>query len=170
MLRAFTVILCLLALSVSATNNNNFSGVWDLDLTASDPIDEILKAQGKSRFERRVAKSMAVTQSIMQTGDTMSVHIKSIAMDNTQNFPLDNQWRLVDTPKMGKVNMKNYWLEKEFSIATEMQIKANKKPALMRATRKLTDNGNTMILEILLILQDGRQYRANRVFRREHIN
>lgn len=170
MIRILTIIMCLLVFPASAQKNKIFSGVWNLDLSASDPIDEILKAQGKSRFERRVAKSMSVTQSIIQTSDTMSVHIKSIAMDNTQNFPLDNQWRFVDTPKMGKVNMKNYWLEKGFAIATEMQIQANKKPALMRAIRTLTDNGTTMVLEILLILENGKQYQADRVFRKVIIN
>lgn len=160
------VILCLV-MGLANAQNINFTGVWQVDLDASDSVDAILKAQGKSRLERRVAKTMKVIQSINQSSEQMSVHIKSMAMDSTQNFPLNKQWIWIDTPKMGRVQARNYWINGHQAIVTEMQITVRNQPATMKITRRLLNAGNTMQLYLELILNNGEVYSAVRVFRRQ---
>jgi hypothetical protein len=154
-------------MGLANAQNINFTGVWQVDLDASDSVDAILKAQGKSRLERRVAKTMKVIQSINQSSEQMSVHIKSMAMDSTQNFPLNKQWIWIDTPKMGRVQARNYWINGHQAIVTEMQITVRNQPATMKITRRLLNAGNTMQLYLELILNNGEVYSAVRVFRRQ---
>jgi len=160
-----TLLACLIFSQISFADLN-FTGVWQLDLNASESVDEILKAQGKSRVERMVARSMAVTQSIQQHGNQLSVHIKSKAMDNTQLFALDNQWKSIQTPRMGFIQAKSFISRDNNKIVTVMKITAKGKPALMTVFRSLEDNGHTMILRIRLKLESGSIYTARRVFRR----
>jgi len=150
-----------------AMNTINFTGTWQLDLKASDSIDSLLKAQGKSRFERRIANSMEVTQNISHQQNSISIKMSSRAVDETHVFVLNKQWHPLNTARMGTISAQSYYAEGNHgAIITEMKIQANGKPALLSSTRTLSQDGNSMFLDLLLRLHDGSQYSSRRVFTR----
>lgn len=156
--------LFLYTVFVNAQITDNFTGVWQLDINASDSIDAILKAQGKSKIERVAAKNMVVTQQIKHTENILSVHFKSRAVDDTQDFIINGMWTTMDTPRMGRIQTKTFWMKRLRSIATVMKITANGHPATMTINRTLKENSRIMELKIRLLLENGEEYFARRIF------
>lgn len=153
-------------MSFTSFANTDFTGIWQLDLIASDSIDEILKAQGKARIERMVAKSMAVSQNITQHSNQITIHVKSKAIDDIQVFKLNNLWQTIQTPRMGSIQTKSFWSRNKRGMTTIMKIQADKKPASMFIKRFLINNGQTMQLNIRLLLDNGKTHLVKRIFRR----
>ncbi|MDX2271863.1 MAG: hypothetical protein NW237_07920 [Cyanobacteriota bacterium] len=154
-------------MAVMAQSSPNFSGVWQLDLKASDSIDEIMKVQGFSGIERNFAAKMAVTQTITQTDQVVTITIKNPANTTTEELKLDGSEENKSTPRMGEVTTRSFWDPSGTALITELDMTTKDgAPAELIIRRYLEDNGNTMVQAMELKLAQGDVLKANRVFRK----
>lgn len=150
----------------SGSEKTDFTGTWELDLEASDSMEEILKAQGRSWAERKAAGNMSVTQRITQTKDQMTIAIDSVANKSTEVLRLDGTAETKETPKMGTVQTHTSW-DGDSVLVTVVDMKlSDGDPATMVMRRQLRDQGKTMVMQIEMRLKDGKVLSANRILRR----
>lgn len=167
--------LCLTMLSVastawsatSTTQHPSFTGKWVLDVAASDSMDAIMEAQGRSRMERMMAKNMVVTQNITQTEKQVTVEVESAASNQTEVLLLDGSETTMDTPRAGKVTTYTNWGADGVTLVTHAKMKLkNGESAEMIARRKIIDGGKTLSMKVELHLQNGQVLTANRILRK----
>ena len=147
---------------VMAAEHPDFSGVWVLNLKKSESVDAILKAQGRSWPERKVADSISVTQTIEQGEDIMTVHISSSVTNRTDRLKLDGSTETVKTERMGTVQTRTLWSEdgQTLTSITTMTLPDGSK-ADMHAIRHLTPEGH-LRQDLELHLANGKVLRAKR--------
>jgi hypothetical protein len=145
----------------------DFTGTWGLDLDASDPLDPLLEVQGRSWIERKVARSMKVTQKIQQAGATITISVESVLRTKVDEFTIGSPWEKRDTDELGRVRQRTEWSPdgKRLVVRNEAKLKDGTEGEL-RVSRWLEDDARTMIQLLELVLKDGRQLKARRVFRR----
>ena len=79
-----------LALAPGLARATDFTGTWELDLEASQPMDELLKLRGISWAQRRLARSLSVTLVIAQSTESLSfAALSSITSETVTIFPDD---------------------------------------------------------------------------------
>ena len=147
---------------VMASERPDFSGVWVLNLDKSDSVDAILKAQGRSWPERKIADSITVTQTITQTPELMTVHITSSVTDRVDRLKLDGTTETKETDRLGTVKTRTFWSDdgKILTSVTTMTLSDGTK-ADMHAIRHLTPEG-ALRQDIELHLADGKILKAKR--------
>lgn len=166
--------LAVLALAVIAAaparaggGRPEFTGTWRLDLDASEPLDALLEVQGRSWIERKVARSMNVTQKIRQAGDTITIAVESALRTKVDVFAIGGPWEERTTDELGRVRVKTEWNAdgKRLVVRNEAKLKDGTEGEL-RISRWFEDGGKTMVQLVELDLKDGRHPAARRVFRR----
>ncbi|HEY3448920.1 MAG TPA: hypothetical protein VGK67_21345 [Myxococcales bacterium] len=145
----------------------DFSGTWKLDLAASDPLDDLLAAQGASWIERKAAGSFVVTQKVSNKPEGLEVCVESSLGTKCNLVKAGQGWEEKETEK-GKVRGRADWSEdgKALVVTTELTLK-DKKPAQMIVTRSLEDEGKTTVQTLELKIKDGKAYKARRILRRQ---
>jgi len=143
----------------------SFAGAWQLDLAASDSPEELLKAWGASWAERKAAANLSVTQTITQDEGRLSITIHAVVMDSTEVLPLDGGW-VASTSKAGEpVRTRTWWAGDDLWTTSEV-TRADGSHITLQVDRRLEDNGATMRQRLILVLSDGTQLAADRVFHR----
>lgn len=158
------MILLLLAIAFAATVD--FSGTWELDKEASDDFDALLKAQGASWAERKLAKGISVTQVITQSGDTVTVELQTTVKDSTHVLEVDGVPREITGPEGGTSTVTNAWVG-EAMVTTTTGTDKNGNPVGSTVTRTLSDDGHTMTQTLEVLALDGKTYKADRIFRKK---
>lgn len=158
---------CSAAWGADTVQRPSFNGTWLLDLAASDPMDAILEAQGRSRMERMMVKNMSVTQRITQTENQITIVVESIASNQTDTLLLDGTIETKETPRAGTVQTFTVWDSDGKTLVTTVKMKLkDDSPADMIMRRQLIDEGKTMSMKVELHQKDGKVLTANRILRK----
>lgn len=145
----------------------DFSGVWKLDPKASDSVDALLKAAGRSWIERRAAETARVTQTITQTEEAVTVAIDSTLADRTEVLRLDGAPVTATSLKGRPVTSWTTWSADGLALITRSEeVSGEGERIVLVVTRTLEDGGRTMRQRLELRRQDGTTLRADRIFRR----
>ena len=166
--RLFGVLVMCLMLQgdVMAGARTDFSGVWVLDLEQSESIDAILKAQGRSWAERKLADSITVTQTIEQSDTLMKLHIESVATDRNERLKLDGTSEKIQSERAGEMVTRSVWNDEGTVLTTINDFKLQDgTPVSMRFVRTLVDE-KTLRQDIELHLAEGKVLKAKRILRK----
>lgn len=146
----------------------DFSGRWLLDSGASQSMDAILAAQGRTWMERKLYDSVSITQVITQTEKELVIVIESSAAPSrTEHLSLDGTNQTKETARAGTVITRTWW-ESDKTLTTSTQMKlADGSPADWIIRRSLADEGKTLIQAVELVAQDGRKWTSRRIFRKQ---
>ena len=156
-----------LALAPGLARATDFTGTWELDLEASQPMDELLKLRGISWAQRRLARSLSVTLVIAQSTESLSfAALSSITSETVTIFP-DDVPRSETTPKGDEVQVRHRWEEDGTLVTVTSLTLADGKPGTMTAVRSLDPDGQTMRNAITVTTADEREVGTTRVFRKK---
>ncbi len=164
---ALAVLAAALAPRPASAGPPDFSGTWVLDLSASDPVDDLMRVQGFSFPERQVAARMAVTQTIVQTPDELRIDVESVAKSRREVLHLDGREETIETEKNGPMLTRSSWAPDGATLVSQSRVRlSNGAPAVLRVSRQLRDGGRTLAQRLELEVSGGARYAATRVFRR----
>lgn len=142
-----------------------FDGVWTLDPDASEPIGEILAAQGLSWIERTLAESGAPTHTIRTTRDQAVVDVRSGWYRRQDVLHLDGVARRVDVARVGEVEVASE-LRGDALITRAVLPLRDGRTGVLCSERRVLD-ADTLLLVMTFESPDGEVLSADRVFRRE---
>jgi len=146
----------------------DLSGVWVLDLDASDSLDDMLKRQGISGVRRRIMRKTVVTQSIEHRGNTLTIHVDSKHKHATEHLILDGESRPAKTPEGQDIMQKALWSENGLEVISRADVVLDDgSSAVLEIRRRLGPEGSTLLMEIYLRPEDGDILYARRVFRKK---
>lgn len=172
MKRLILLFACLSTLLMTqpslAADKVDFTGTWELDLDASDSVEAIMKAQGRSWAERKIADNLVVTQTITQSAETMVVEVTSTVKDKREVLKLDGSEEVKKTDDAGSVVSRTFWQAGGTQLVTEnIMTLADGAKVNMVLTRFLEEEGKVMRQDISLKLSDGQVLTARRVLRQK---
>lgn len=144
----------------------DFSGTWQLDRAASDSMEPLLKAQGISMVERKIASSLDITQVIQQAEDTLDLEVKSTAKNVVQKLIVDGESRRIESDRTGPSMVSHRW-KGTVLITHSIGADPDGVPIRTTITRSLDDGGATMTQTIVQTTDNGTPITVRRVFRRQ---
>lgn len=153
----------MLALLIAALASP-FDGVWTLDPDASEPIGEILEAQGLSWIERALAESGTPTHTIRTTGDQAVVDVRSGWYRRQDVLHLDGVPRQVSVARVGDVDVASELREDALITRAVLPLRDGRTGVLISERRVL--DPDTLLLVMIFESPDGEVLTADRVFRR----
>ncbi len=144
----------------------DFSGVWELDLGASDSPVPMMEATGASWMERTAAKSMGVTQTITQTSGSVTIAVDSAAHDRLETLPLDGSpFESVD--RHGEPVSSSTKLVGESMVTTSTAKLEDGRKVPVVITRSLQDGGATLVQVVKMEVDPAKPMVMRRVFRKK---
>jgi len=166
----WTILTLLLSATIAAgaaaQGKVDFSGTWELDLDASDPVDDLLKAQGRSWMERKLAARTKITQIITQSATEMRIAVTSSVMDREEVLRLDGTPMTRKTLKGDEITVTTRWSKDNKALLSETTVQTESGPAKVVSKRTLKDGGKTMVVETTMTVKGGKVFRARRIFRK----
>ena len=140
-------LLFLLALSASGLAAVNFSGIWTLDLKASDSPDAMMKRMGVPFIERKLAASTKLEATYQQSGDVLTVTSRAPGFSRVETFHLDGRTETRNEKRTGAYTIRTAWSKdrKQLISTSHFRTKHGKNAELIVA-RKLTNSGKTLVL------------------------
>ncbi len=157
-----SLFLAIVLIPIFSFGDNSYSslqGTWKLNKEASSNIDELLKFQGRSGFERRIMKSMDMTQEISVSANVISITV--ITSMKTMRYTLNVDGRVYKVKNM----QGEYVSVKCTPIASGILIINEDKNGMKTVTRRYTE-GDRMINKITITSPDGKSAAAERIFDR----
>jgi hypothetical protein len=142
----------------------DFSGRWELDLKASDSLDEILKACGVSLAERWILDKAPILQDVKQTPSEVTIDITSGPYHRNDVMLLNGQRVNAEDPAGRPVESSTVWNEDGTALITSIWARSDQPPWVM--TRTLSDDGNTTIVLNEVSTPEGRPIACKRIYRR----
>ena len=162
---AWALLVALACAPAWAVDPPNFSGVWVLDLSASDSPDAFLELTGANVVERMAARSMSVTHTIQQLPDRLIVDVDSLAANRTEVTYFDGR----TTPETDRdgfpFTSTTSWSPDGKAVVTHSTIKddaGRRIPVVL--TRSLSADGKTMFFVAVCTTSDGGTIQLKRVF------
>jgi hypothetical protein len=153
--------------NIAATQRPNFSGKWILDSNASDSADEILKAQGASWLERQAAKTAKITQDIKQDSNQVTVTLGTPVKSRTEVLKLDGSSQVSDGDRLGTIKTKTFWDGDGTTLVSVIEpTESSQNFTQLKISRKLQDQGKTLVQAMEMKLKNGQMIKANRIFRK----
>ncbi|MBX2798067.1 MAG: hypothetical protein KTR31_10370 [Myxococcales bacterium] len=140
----------------------DFSGRWTLDLAASDSLDELLEAQGVGWVKRKAVAKMAVTQTITQTTDEVTVKVVSRYKEELSTLRVDGQPRTVSDER-GQARVIHEWQGEHLVTTSTRQLGDG--ASTLTVHRSLSADGTTLTQRLTWQSPDGTRIVADRVFR-----
>ncbi len=147
----------------------NFAGTWKLDRAASDPMREMLKAQGYNAVEVSILERVPVTQVMTPTSDGLAIEIRSTVIRTSEQLHFDGQARPEKHSVLGPVVRVSRWLPDGRHLLTMTRYNAKcGLAAEMTVTRTVAGTERSRLMqETSVRLADGREFRARQVFVRQ---
>ncbi len=142
----------------------DFSGTWQLDLKASGLPELLLDMQGIGWIERRAGRMMPVTQIILQSPDSLDITNSTPIATRQEQILLNGEPQTKVTKRIGEVVICSYW-EGTIQI-TRSEMNTPKGAVTVIGRRRLELDQQTMVIELEVTTEDGRQQISERVFRR----
>ncbi len=147
----------------------NFTGTWKLDRSASDPMREMLKAQGYNALEVSILEKVPVTQVMTPTSDGLAIEIRSTIIRTSEQLHFDGHARSEKSSVLGPVIRLSRWSPDGRQLLT--MIRYNAKCGLgaeMTVTRTIAGAERSRLMqETFVRLADGREFKARQVFVRQ---
>ena len=146
-MRYSIALVFLLALSAPALAAVNFSGIWTLDLKASDSPDAMMKRMGVPFIERKLAASTKLEATYHQSGHVLTVNSRAPGFSRVETFHLDGRTETKNEKQTGTYTIRTAWSKdrKQLISTSHFKTKHGKNAELIVA-RKLTDGGKTLVL------------------------
>lgn len=142
----------------------NFSGTWRLDLKASSLPELLLDMQGIGWIERQAGRMMPVTQTILQSPNSLDITNTTPIATRQEQILLNGEPQTKVSQRIGEVILCSYW---EGSIQiTRSEMNTPKGAVTAIGRRRLEPDQQTMVIEIEVTTEDGRHQISKRVFRR----
>ena len=139
--------LFLLALSASGLAAVNFSGIWTLDLKASDSPDPMMKRMGVPFIERKLATSTKLEATYHQSGDLLTVTSRAPGFSRVETFHLDGRTEKKNEKQTGAYTIRTAWSkDRKHLISTSHFKTKHGKNAELIVARNLTNGGKTLVL------------------------
>lgn len=166
------VLLALAACATTAWADDapvNFTGTWKLDRTASDPMREMLTAQGYNALEVSILEKVPVTQVMTATPDGLAIEIRSTVIRTSEQLHFDGQARSEKSSVLGPVVRLSRCSPdgRQLHTLTRYNAKCGL-GAEMTVTRTIAGAGHTLLRqETSVRLADGREFKARQVFIRQ---
>ncbi len=149
--------------SALAGSPEDLRGTWSLDRAQSEPMREMLAAQGYNSLEIGVLERVPVTQVIEPAAGRVAIRARSSVVQSTEELTLDDVPRPAESP-LGRVERAAAWDEAAQALRTRLRYKArNGQDAEMWVTRRRLD-ASRFAQETRVRLADGREFRARQVF------
>ena len=147
----------------------NFTGTWKLDRGASDPMHEMLKAQGYNALEVSVLEKVPVTQVMTQSPDGLAIAIHSSVISTQEQLRFDGQLHADKNNVLGPLVRISRWSADGRQLLTVIHYSAKcGLRAEMTVTRSfLGAERRQMFQETRVRLIDGREFKARQVFIRQ---
>src|SRR5260370_32077792 len=148
------VVLFLLASSVSGLAMVNFSGIWTLDLKASDSPDAMMKRMGVPLIERKLAASKKLEATYHQAGNVLTVTSRAPGFSRVETFHLDGRTETKNEKRTGVYTIRTAWSKDRKQLISTSHFKTKHgKNAQLIVTRQLTNGGITLVLTQALQIQ-----------------
>ena len=125
----------------------NFSGVWSLDLKASDSPEQMMKGMGAPLIERKFAASTKLEATYHQTEHLLTVTTRAPGFSRVETFHLDGRVEEKNEKRTGPYTIRTAWSKdrKQLISTSNFRIRNGKNAELIVA-RKLTKGGETLVL------------------------
>ncbi len=139
------------------------AGTWLLDADASEDMDPLLKALGRSKLKRTMAKRLKkIVHEVTASADGLTVRIQAGPMDETSTLDFDQPR---ETFIVGGSATVVTTLEGA-TVVSVGEVESDGQKATYRAERSLRDADTTLLVHTLT-LPDQEPVRVERVFRRQ---
>jgi len=144
---SIATILSLLTWSTSSLAAVNFSGVWSLDLKASDSPEQMMKRMGVPWIERKLAASTKLEATYHQTEHLLTVTTRAPGFSRVETFHLDGRVEEKNEKRTGPYTIRTAWSkDRKQLISTSSFRTKNGRNAELIVARKLTNGGQTLVL------------------------
>ncbi|OAI42251.1 hypothetical protein AYO41_04540 [Verrucomicrobia bacterium SCGC AG-212-E04] len=170
-LRQFAQVLVLALAACAGTARAedpaiNFTGTWKLDRSASDPMREMLKAQGYNALEVSILERVPVTQIMTQTPGGLAIEVRSTVVKTSEQLHFDGQQRADKSNVLGPLTRLCRWSADGRQLLTTTRYNAKSgMGAEMTVTRTIAGAERSRLLqETSVRLSDGREFKARQVF------
>jgi hypothetical protein len=147
----------------------NFTGTWKLDRSLSEPMREMLKAQGYNAIEVGILEKVPVTQIVIQSRDGMSIEIRSTIVRTSEQLRFDGQSHPDRSNVLGPLVRLSEWSPDGRQLLTTTRYNAKcGLGAEMIVTRTIAGTErNRLMQETRVKLADGREFKSRQVFVRQ---
>jgi hypothetical protein len=147
-MRHLVAILALVfACSTTGLASVNFSGVWTLDLKASDSPEQMMKEMGVPMIHRKFASSTKLEATYHQSANILTVTSRAPGFSRVETFYLDGRTETKTEKHTGPYTIRTAWSKdgKQLISTSDFRTKHGK-PGELIVARKLTNGGNTLVL------------------------
>ncbi len=142
----------------------DFSGQWQLDRQASEPLDPLLKAHGVSDVTRALIDKVPVAQIITQTDDELTIEVKSGFLSGKEKIVTTGQRYQRRDFSGEQLEMVSFWSADGMSLITQGSDASQKEH--LQAVRCRGEDEDSMEVRIEYTTADGKTLTNRRVFRR----
>ena len=144
----------------------NFTGTWKLDRSLSEPMREMLKAQGYNSVEVTLLEKVPVTQVMSQTRDSLTIEIRATIVKTSEMLRFDGQAHPDRNNVVGPLVRLSQWSADGRQLLTTTRYNAKCGiGAEMTVTRTISPTErNRLLQETKVKLADGREFKARQVF------
>lgn len=136
-------------------------GTWALDKSASEPVDELLRAQGVGAVKRKMAASIDVELTITRAGDGVTVNTLAAGNARSETIQADGTERSV-TNDRGTFQVTASWQGEDLVVVARSADGGS-----VTTRRSVSDDDKTLTQAVAMKTPDRKTISANRVFRRE---
>ncbi len=159
-LSVLIIFLIIPIFSYGQPSYSSLEGTWKINKEASSNVDALLKFQGRSFIERKMMKSLDITQVISVSSN--EIIIKVITSLKTKSIKL-----YVDGKVHRKKNTEGEYVSIKCTSSANgvVIVSSHEKNGITAETRRYTV-GDRMITRIKMTDLDGRSVSATRVFDR----
>jgi len=155
-MRSLLAAASLVVLSASyALGWTDFSGIWVLDLRASNSSDPMLKRLGVSWIERKLADSIELESIYSQTPSLLTIHTRGPAFGRTELIRIDGQAETKEERLTGPYTILTEWIDRGMKLLSTISFRTkDRREAQLTVVRELADGGKTLLLTQTLKISD----------------
>jgi hypothetical protein len=151
-----------------ALGSTDFSGRWVLDLHSSTSSDPMLKRLGVPWIERKLAASITLESTYIQSPSLLTIHAHGPAFSRTELIRLDNKAETKTEALTGPYTISNRWSAHGTQLVSTISFRTKDgHDAQLIVIRQLADAGKTLVLtQTLKVTGDSGTWKVRRVWRK----
>ena len=162
------VLLTIMVPWSASAEHADFTGTWALDTAASGSMDPIFKLQGISWAKRKVGAKLDAEQKVTQTADKITTVFNNLKGTITQEMYFDGKPHATVNPAGYPVTFTSHWFEDgKVLVSTGPTVTDQGITATITERRSLSADGKILVLQLEVVLPDGRKASTKRVFLRK---
>ena len=152
----------------SSAASTNFSGTWDLDLSASTSPDLLLKRLQISSLHRRLASHLKLKATYRQNPDLLVITSRGSGFSRTEELHLRGPAETRTEAMTGSYTIQTHWSADGAQLIStyKFRLKDGKNASLV-IKRKVTDAGSTLVLdETMRVEGEPQNWAVQRIWRK----